>query len=290
MKKIINFLKNLLICIVKDDFPGMAGEMAFIFTMALFPFLIFLVALFGLVGTESQIQLIITSMRGIIPVDIMSIVETILKSIVQSSSNGIMTFGLIASLFIASNAMAVIIKGLNRAFNIQETRPYWYTRWLSVVMLVVNAMVMFIGANLIIFGKTILQFIAFYTHLPYALVSTVLLIRWPIAFLALYTMAFLNYYFMPNIAGDKKLRLLSTYPGSLFFCLFWLFASWAFSLYVENFGMFNRVYGTIGGFAVLLLWLYYTSLVILIGGEINSQVYKRLLAKETGVEVNLTCY
>ncbi len=270
------FIKELGLCIIKDDFPGMAGEMAFNFTMAFFPFLIFLVAVFGVVGTETQVGQIIMSMHSFIPADVMNVIEKVLTDIIKASSEGILTIGLVITLFVASNATAVIIKGLNRAYNAKETRPFWYVRGLAIVMVIVNALVLFIGVNFIIFGKLILQLIVSFIHMPYDVINTVLLVRWPVTFFALYTMAFLNYYFMPNVAGCTKSRILSTFPGSLFFCLFWLLASWAFSIYVENFGSFNKVYGTLGAFAVLLLWLYYTSLIILIGGEINSQVYKRL--------------
>ena len=283
MKKIFKFIKNLLVNIVKDDFPGMASEMAFNFIFALFPFLIFLVAIFGLIGTESQISQILVFMEGFVPSDVMRLIEGVLRNVISSSSSGgILTIGLFIALFAASNATAVMIKGINKAFNVTETRPIWYTRWLAIVLVIMNAMVMFLGINLIIFGKLILFFIVRFFNFSPELANMVLLIRWPIAFSALYLVTFLNYYFMPNIGGDNRVRILSALPGSMFFCVFWLLASWVFGLYVDNFGVYNKVYGTLGVFVVLMLWLYYTSLVILIGGEINSIAYKRLYAEEGG--------
>lgn len=85
---------------------------------------------------------------------------------------------------------------------------------------------------------------------------------------------------MPNTEKlEKKTKFIYTVPGTLFFCTFWMLASWGFNLYVNNFGAYDKVYGVLGGFAVLLIWLYYTSLIILIGGEINYQVYKKFLQK-----------
>lgn len=280
IKKFGKFIFNLGKCSIKEDFSGMASEMAFSFILAFFPFMIFLVSIFGVAGTEDQVNQIILYISAFVPASVMEVVQNTLQNVIDSSSGSLLTVGFLAAMLVASNAMAIMIKGLNRAHNVEETRPIWYTRGLSIVMLFINALVMFIGVNSIIFGKLILSLILNYIHISPEYVNTVLFIRWPIVFMALFTMAFLNYYFMPNILGTKNARLYSTIPGSLFFCLFWLFASWAFGVYVNNFGMYNKVYGTIGVFAVLLLWMYYTSLIILIGGEINSQFYKRLTGEK----------
>ena len=98
-------------------------------------------------------------------------------------------------------------------------------------------------------------------------------------------MAYLSYYILPDLTGKEKLRRHSALPGSIFFCISWLLGSWGFSLYVNNLHTYNFVYGTIAGFAVMMMWLYYTSILILIGGEINSQLYEKLERKDT---INLT--
>jgi len=278
------FIKRLFTSIIKDDFPGMASEMAYSFILTLFPFLIFLVAVFGVLGTETQVDQVLTSIGGVVPSSVQVVIESVLKGVISTSSGSLLTIGLFITLFAASNAMFVLIKGLNRAFKVEETRPYWYTRGLSILMVIVNVLVLFIGANLIIFGRIIMNILLSFIHIPYHVINTVLFVRWPIVFMAMFTMAFLNYYFMPNVHGDNEIRVKSTFPGALFFCIFWLLASWGFSLYVDNFGRYNEVYGTLAAFTVLLIWLYYTSLIILIGGEINSQVYASLSKKRNSEE------
>lgn len=278
-KKIGQFFKEVCKNSIRDDFAGMASEMAFSFILAFFPFMIFLISIFGVIGTESQVDNILTYMSDFVPHNIITTIQIVLKDIIYSSTGSLLTLGFFFAMIIASNGTAIMIKGLNRAYNLNETRPLWYVRGLSVTMLFVNTMVLFIGVNIIIFGKIILQIAASFVHVPYELINTVLFVRWPIAFMALFTMAFLNYYFMPNVSGDTRKRMITTLPGSLFFCFFWLFASWVFGLYVDNFSLLNKVYGTLGGFLILLLWLYYTSLVILVGAEINSQIYKKLAEK-----------
>jgi membrane protein len=143
-------------------------------------------------------------------------------------------------------------------------------------MVFVNAFMLFLSINLIIFGKVIVNFLVHYVGISHAFELTLLTLRWPVSFLALYFMAFIHYYILPDLKGEEIMKRKSALPGTLFFCTFWLLGSWGFSIYVNNLHTYNRVYGTIGAFAMLMMWLYYTSILLLIGGEINSQVYNKL--------------
>ena len=84
---------------------------------------------------------------------------------------------------------------------------------------------------------------------------------------------------LPAIEGNDKIKLRSVLPGTLFFSFLWILGSWCFSLYLSNLNAYNKVYGTIGAVAILMVWLYYTSLIILIGGEVNSRMYAKLMKK-----------
>lgn len=211
------------------------------------------------------------------PPNAVDLIKTVLKEVMIFSKGGIMAAtGIIVTIFLTSNAVAVILKGLNRAYKVEETRSFLYTRILSVIMVFVNTFMLFLSINLVIFGKVITKFLVNYVGISKAFEITLLTLRWPVAFLALYFMAFINYYILPDLKGAEKLKRKSALPGTLFFCVFWLIGSWGFSIYVNNLQTYNRVYGTIGAFAMLMVWLYYTSILLLIGGEINSQVYNKL--------------
>lgn len=275
MKKYIVELFNK---IIKEDFPGMASEMAYMFILGLFPFMLFLMSFFAWLGKKSLMNPILNFLTAITPTDVANLIKSALQEAMIFNKGGLVALlGLIITVALASNAVAVIMKGLNRAYQLEETRPFWYTRLLSVLMVFANAFVLFISVNLIIFGKVILEFIINYTSLPNSLVHFVLIARWPVSFLALYLMAFINYYILPCVIGHEAVKRKSALPGTLFFCLFWLLGSWVYSLYLNNLNTYNKVYGTIGAFAILMVWLYYTSLIILIGGEMNSQVYDKLV-------------
>ena len=93
-------------------------------------------------------------------------------------------------------------------------------------------------------------------------------------------MAFLQYYIFPDVSWSEKLKRKSALPGTIFFCVIWLLASGGFSIYVNKVHTYNFVYGTIAAFAMLMIWFYFTSMLILIGGEINSQVHDKLEQEE----------
>lgn len=277
MKKLIKYPKHVFKAVIDNDFSGMAAEMGFMLMLGIFPAMLFLMAVFGWMGNKSFMNPVLMFMSNILPADSMNLIKTVLKEVMIFSQGRLIgTIGVIVTLFLTSNAVAVVLKGLNRAYKVEETRSFIYTRILSIIMVFVNTFMLFLSINLIVFGKVIISFLVHYVGISHAFALTLLTLRWPVAFFALYFMALINYYILPDLKGDEKLKRKSALPGTLFFCSFWLLGSGAFSLYVNNLHTYNRVYGTIGAFAMLMMWLYYTSILLLIGGEINSQVYNKL--------------
>ncbi len=278
MKK---YITNLIQKIIQADFPGMAAEMAFMFILGIFPFLLFLTSLFAWLGKKALMNPILNFIGAITPTDVANLINnTLNEAMIFHQGRLIAIIGLFITVALAANAIAVITKGLNRAYALDEHRPFWYIRLLSILMVFANAFVLFISVNLIIFGKIILEFLINYTTLSNLLVDIIIFSRWPVSFMALYCMAFINYYMLPAVVGHEKIKRKSALPGTLFFCVFWLLGSWSYSLYLTNLNTYNKVYGTIGAFAIMMVWLFYTSLIILIGGEINSQVYQKLVNED----------
>lgn len=279
-KKIIDILKeyiqNLIQSIIRDDYANAAGEMAYMTALGIFPFMLFLMAVFGFLGKTFFINKIIFGLSAIAPQGVIDLINGVLAEVVIFKSGKLMAIiGFFVTIFLTSNAIAVITKGLNRANNIQENRSFIKVRCLSMLMVFVNTFFLFISINLIILGKVILNFIGVYLSIPQHIIDTILITRWPAAFLMLFLLASINYYVLP--ARDFSAKRKSVIPGSLFFCIFWLLGSWAFSLYVNALGTYNKVYGTIGVFAILMVWLYYSSIILLIGGQVNNQTLRKLI-------------
>jgi len=281
-------LRKLIKSIIKNDFCGMAAEMGFMLVIGIFPFMLFLMAVFGWMGHKSMMVPILQFLTNVMPVQAINLIKSVLNEVMIFQNADIMAvIGFCVTLFLSTNSVAVMLKGLNRAYKVDETRNFAYTRILSLIMVCVDTMVLFLSINLIVFGKLIITALVATLHLSIPKASLILAIRWPIAFAALFLMAFLSYYVLPNLKGNERFKAKSALPGTWFFCLFWLLGSWGFSVYVNNLNTYNMVYGTIGAFAVLMVWLYYTSLLLLIGGEINSQVYNQLEKKAQEIQADI---
>lgn len=275
--KSVRTLVRLIKSIIQNDFYGMAAEMGFMLVVGFFPFMLFLMALFGWMGNRSYLDSILVVLSNIMPHQAMNLLKSVLEeTMIFNHGQLIAIVGIIMTIVLSTNGVAVVLKGLNRAYKVEETRNFVYTRVLSFLMLFVNILVMFLTINVIIFGKVIIMFMVAHFNMSKGLAITILTLRWPLSFLALYLMAFLSYYILPDLKGNESFKRKSALPGTVFFTTFWLLGSWAFSVYVNNLSTYNMVYGTIGAFFILMIWLYYTSILLLIGGEINSQVYNRL--------------
>lgn len=278
MKK---YIESLVKKIIEQDFFGVAAEMAFWFVLGLFPFLLFLTALFGWMGKKTLISPILTFITNVAPKDVSNIIlNTLEEAMIFNQGTLIAIFGFCITIWLSSNALAVIIKGLNKAYAIEETRSFIFTRVLAILMVFINSLLLFLAVNLIVLGKVFLDFMMQYTILSQLSIDLISVLRWPVAYLALAVCAMSNYFILPCIEGNDKIKFRSVLPGTLFFCLFWMLGSWCFSIYLSNLNTYNKVFGTIGAFAILMVWLYYTSLIMLVGGEVNSRVYARLMNKQ----------
>lgn len=283
--KVRRYVESLITKIIEQDFYGVAAEMAFWFILGLVPFLLFLTSLFTWMGKKTLITPIISFFTNLAPKDVANLILNTLNEIfIFEQATLIAVLCLVITIALSANAIVAVIKGLNRAYAIEETRNFVYTRALAILMVFMNSLALFLVVNLIVLGKVILDFMLEHTILSELSIDIISFVRWPISYLALAFCAFGNYYILPAIEGNEKMKMRSVLPGTFFFSFFWMIGSWCFSLYLSNLNTYNRVYGTIGAFAILMVWLYYTSLIVLIGGEINSRVYARLKRKEDAIE------
>ncbi len=281
MKYKFKTLKNIIKSVVDNDLFGMAAEMGFMLVIGFFPFMLFLIAVFGWLGKHTFMNTLMQFMQRVMPEDIINLLERVMNEVWFFSKGGLIAvLGFCITVILSTNAIAIVAKGLNRAYKIEDSRSFVYNRLLAFVMVLVNASVLFLSIDLIVFGQVIIKFLTRYLGLTVLTGNIILFFRWPIAFIALFIMAYLHYYILPDLRCAEKFRRRSALPGAIFFTISWLIGSWGFSIYINNLHTYNFVYGTIGAFAVLMVWLYYTSILILVGGEINSQLYEKLERKE----------
>ncbi|MBR4633293.1 MAG: YihY/virulence factor BrkB family protein [Elusimicrobia bacterium] len=274
IRKIYDTIKKAVNVILREDIFGSAAEMSYMLTLSVFPLLLSFMAIFSIVGNTAFVNEALDTLSQFAPAEVIAVIQTVLKEVTLLKGYSLVAIiGFLTTLYLASNSISVIIKCLNKSDKIQETRGFIHTKVLSICMVFVYVIFLFFSVNLIIFGQTILNLITKYIHIiPMEVSQLILLLRWPVTFILIFVLAAINYYVLPA----KKVKIKTVLPGSAFFTVCWLLGSWLFSIYINNFGSYNKVYGSIAAFAILMIWLYFTSIIILIGGEINNYVFEKI--------------
>jgi membrane protein len=253
--------------VVDDDCTGIAAQLAYYLALALFPALLFIVAL----GSYLPFQVvgdIINALRPIAPPEVLKIIRGQLDSIVGGQQTGLLTVGVIAALWSSSAALISIVSALNKAYDVPETRPWWKVRLVAIGLTLALAVFVLLAFSLIVAGPTAGRWIASFVGLSDAFDTVWRLARWPLAFgLASLGIAIVYYY-----APDADQDWVWITPGAIAATLLWIVFSMVFRVYVTRVNDYTATYGALAGAALLLLWLYVSSLAVLIGGELNSEI------------------
>ncbi len=255
--------------LVDHHCTDVAGEAAFDFAFSIFPAALFAATLAGLLGITPEFVSNSLDVMGIFLHDtIRNMVEDNVRSLVESSSQQVLTIGLLGAVWASSSAISATQKAMNRAYGIKETRSFLYRRTQSLGLMLGVGLAMVIAFNLLVMGTWIETELLVRLRLQDVLPSLISYTKWPLGFLSAIMMAGLIYRMAPNC----RPRLKEVLPGAVFFSILWFFLSKAFGSYVSNFGYYNKVTGVLGVFIVLLLWIYLTALILLIGGELNAEL------------------
>jgi len=256
----------------RDDALGIAAQLAYYLILAIFPFILVLVSLMGTFGSPELASEILAYFQRVMPEQAYDIIETFTANIIsgQAEAPGLFTFGILFTIWAASGAFAALINALNRAYDVQETRPFWKVRGIAILMTLGLSVLILIGVLLLVLGPQIGEAIANVFGLEETFTLVWEVVRWPVAlFFMVFTVALL-YYFAPDV--DQPFRWIT--PGGLIGVLLWVLASVGFNFYVSNFGSYNKTYGSIGAVIVLLLYLYISSLTILFGATLNATLVR----------------
>ncbi|GAA0341969.1 YihY family inner membrane protein [Bacillus carboniphilus] len=248
----------------QDDVIGLAAQIAYFLLLSLFPLLIFLVSLVPYLPI-THID-ILNVIRDFAPGESIMLIEENLHQIMEHHNGKLLTFGVIATLWTASNGINSVVKGFNRAYNVNENRPFWKARTMSIVLTVAMITVFIIALLLPVFGKQIGLFIASSFNISTEFLHLWNTIRWVISIVIIF-IVFLGLYM---IAPNKKISISHALPGALIALIGFVLASLAFSYYVDNFGNYSITYGSIGGIIVLMIWFYLSAFMIMVGGEVNA--------------------
>jgi membrane protein len=263
--------------ILKNNCSNYAAQMAFFFLFALFPFLLFLTTLLAYLPVPNLLQMLMRILGSFVPGEVLSLVEENLRALVSEQKGGLLSIGVLLLLWTASNAVTVVITALNDTFESKERRPYWKVRGISVLLVIGLSFFVIVSLLLLIFGPHIGAWIASLASLGNAFTLVWNILRWPLIFCLMVTALSALYRFAPVL----RLSWHEIVPGAVAATGAWVAVSLAFSFYVNNFGSYNKTYGSIGAVIALLVWMYVSGFVILLGGEINARM-KELAYEKAG--------
>ncbi|NLT65770.1 MAG: YihY/virulence factor BrkB family protein [Acidobacteria bacterium] len=263
--------------IMEDDCDVLAAALAFYFFLSLFPALIFGVALLGFLPIQGSIQPMLDRLSQVAPKEVVTIIEGQLRQVMQGGgSRGLLTFGMIATIWSSSSALVAIIDTLNKVYGIEESRPWWKVRGLAILLTIGITLFTLLALTLVLVGPVVANWLDTALEAGSTFIIAWQVFRWAAAFL----LASIGIGIVYNFGPDAETKWVWLTPGSLLATTLWILGSLGFSIYVAYFGNYNATYGTIGGIIVLLLWFYISGFSILAGAELDSKIDEAVIEKK----------
>jgi membrane protein len=252
----------------KDNVLAMAAQLAYYFFFALFPALLVVIAIASYFSVERLIDEMFVVLGGVIPPEAMSIITEQIQKISNGEQGGLLTIGMLTALWSSSAAMTAISDTVNRAYGVEERRPWWKVRLIAIGLTVGLSVFILISFALVLVGPTLAEQLANRLYLGPVFEWTWKIVQWPVVFALVATAVGLVYYFAPDV--EQEWFWLT--PGSVMATVVWLALSLGFKFYVAKVGAYTETYGAIGAVMVLMLWFYLSGLVLLIGAEMNAEI------------------
>jgi len=260
---------------VRDDALGRAAQLAYYLILALFPFILFLVAVLDAFGSSDPqfVDELFGYLSRVMPAQVFDLIETYTERTLrdEDTAPGLLSVGILGTIWATSGAFSALINALNRAYDVQETRPFWKVKGIAILMTLGISVLVLGGALLLIAGPSIGETIAEVFTLDDEFVVVWGIVRWPAALLFMVATVALLFYFAPDVG--QPFRWIT--PGGFVGIVLWVLASLAFNLYLgSDFNTYDKTYGSIGTVIVLLLYLYISSLTILFGATLNATLVR----------------
>ena len=260
---------------VRDDALGLAAQLAYYLILAIFPFILFLVAVLDAFGSSSPqfVNELFDYLRRLMPAQVFDLIETYTERTLRNEDTapGLLSVGILGTIWAASGAFSALINALNRAYDVQETRPFWKVKGIAILMTLGISVLVLGGTLLLIAGPSIGETIAEVFTLDDEFVFVWDIARWPAALLFMVATVALLFYFAPDVG--QPFRWIT--PGGFVGIALWILASLAFNLYLgSDFNTYDKTYGSIGTVIILLLYLYISSLAILFGATLNATLVR----------------
>lgn len=273
---LVELIKRLVQEIQEDHLAAFAGNLTYKGLFALSPFFVFLLSLLGLFGASDLVTTTIDRIGNALPPGATDFLQNQLLQIVQSKTAGAFTVGAIISLLLAlwgvSGAFRSVMEAMNVMYEIEEDRPFWKQLLISVFLSLGVAALLIFALVLVVFGPEIGETVADAAGLGSVFQIVWNVVQWPVLIFLVVLAFALVYYYAPD--AEQRFRWIS--PGSIVAVLLWLVFSLLFSIYVEKSGSFNATYGTFAGIIILMLYIYYSSFIMLVGAQLNQVIEEHI--------------
>jgi membrane protein len=268
---VVPLVKKTFREIGEDRIPSLAAETAYYFFFSLFPLLLFLTPLLGLVGNGQQLmESMLARLSSTMPPDTLALLRRVLQEIITSSGGaGVMSIGVLLAGWSGSQIFGSLMDALNIAYDVTETRPWWKKQLLRIGALLVAGGIMLVATFIFLDGERVTRWVA--ATLGFGQAGTVAwtVLQLLLAVCLLIATGVALFKLLPNV----QQRWSHVIVASTVTTILWLVATLVFRFYVQHFGSYNKTYGTIGGVIVLLTWMYYSMFVLLVGGELASELH-----------------
>lgn len=245
-----------------------AAAMAFFILFAMFPFFLFLTTVIGYLHIPHLLEYVLNSAERLLPGQVFDLFQDNIRDLFSSKKRVLLSLGFILTLWSSSTAVISMMKAMNKVCSVQEGRPYWKVRLTAFSLVIGLSLLFFLALVLLIFGSKIVSLITAMLNLGVVFRITWNLMIIPVILLLMLLAVATVYFFAPDVKQKRKWITL----GTVFTILCWIGAFFAFSYYIKNFSSYDRTYGSLGAVIILLMWLYISGFIILVGAAINSVI------------------
>jgi len=256
--------------IVRDDVAGLSAELAYRFFLTIFPFFIFLTSLGNLLADAFSLpnpaRHFADLLSQVMPPDAADVFQTEIRHVIGSTRLGIATLSFAGAMLVATSGTNALIKAMNRAYGVEETRHFWRKYVLALTLTAYAGMAVIASFVLFVKAWSVGFRVAVAAGQGNRFMDLVEIAYWPAVAALITTALSVLYWAAPNIRNHFRWAT----PGAVLFMVSWMLTTAAFARYVERFGSYGLTYGTLAGVAVLLVWFYLTAFLLLIGVELNA--------------------
>jgi len=250
-----------------EDGFMVAGYMSFIAIVAIFPFLIFLASILSFLGSQDDLERIVDLMFDTMPGEVAEALEPAVAEVVVGQQTGFLTFGILATLWAASNGVEAVRLAFNRAYRVENLRPFWYRRLQNFAFVLLFALMVPLMSFLIVLAPLLWRALTFWVDLDVTFQLYFTVVRYGIAILALFVTLMAMHRFLPNNGHSLK----SILPGVLLNMLLFVVAGTGFSWYLAHFADYSVTYGSLASIVIALLFFYMTSVIVVLGAYVNAE-------------------